>query len=189
MFWVRRLHDGDTKISAVANLDFNIIVSNELVYLFAEYYHNGFGLSQMPTSVTELHQPLQSRLMRGEVFNVMRDYGTVGIAVPWHPLLNQALTFLFNLNDSSSPVQTSIGYDPGDHQRLQIGLVKPLGRAGDEFGGIPLFDTTTTTGVCALAILLKQLRPLRHRYRQTQSYRPRGALAIISKSGPSCCQP
>lgn len=141
-----RLRDGDVKFSAVINLDYSIVVDDVLVYLFAEYYRNGFGVSKMPVSVAMLPKALQARLVRGEVFNILRDYGAVGLAVPWHPLVNQSLTLLLNLNDSSSLVQTSVVYDPGDHLRLQVGLVKPLGRAGDEFGGVPLIGTAATSG-------------------------------------------
>jgi hypothetical protein len=141
-----RLHDGDVKISAIVNFDYSMVVGGELVYLFAEYYRNGFGVSEMPGSIALLPEPLQTRLVRGEVFNVMRDYGALGVSVPWHPLVNQSLTLLVNLNDSSSLVQTSVSYEPGDHQRLQMGLVLPLGRAGDEFGGIPVIGSAVTSG-------------------------------------------
>lgn len=136
-----RLSDGDTKISAIVNLDYSIVAGEVLVYLFTEYYRNGFGVSKMPNSLAMLPIPLQTRLLRGEVFNMMQDYAAVGVAVPWHPLVNHSLVLLLNLNDSSSLLQTSVTYDPGDRQRLQLGLIKPLGRAGDEFGGIPLGGT------------------------------------------------
>jgi|TARA_B100000315_G_scaffold260445_1_gene321958 hypothetical protein len=141
-----RLRHSDTKISAVVNLDYSIAARDVLIYLFAEYYRNGFGVTNMPDSIALLPLALQSRLARGEIFNVMRDYAAVGAAVPWHPLVNQSLAFLFNLHDASSLVQTSLVYDPSDHQRLQFGLVKSLGRAGDEFGGIPLAGDAVTTG-------------------------------------------
>ncbi|HJN51594.1 MAG: hypothetical protein QGI68_14650 [Pseudomonadales bacterium] len=144
-----RLRDGDVKVSTVTNLDYSISVGEVLVYMFAEYFRNGFGVSKMPTSIAMLPMPLQSRLARGEVFNVMRDYTAVGVAIPWHPLVNQSLAFLSNLHDSSSFLQTSVTYDPGDRQRLQLGLVKPLGRAGDEFGGVPLNGAAFTTGAGA----------------------------------------
>jgi len=144
-----RLHDGDVKVSGVVNLDYSIVVREVLVYLFAEYYRNGFGVSKMPTNLVMLPAPLQTRLARGEVFNMMRDYGAVGVAVPWHPLVNHSVAVLLNLNDSSSLLQTSVTYDPGDQQRLQLGFVKPLGRAGDEFGGIPLNGPAVTSGAGA----------------------------------------
>jgi hypothetical protein len=140
------LKDGDIEISGIVNLDYSFAVGDDLVYVFAEYYRNGFGVSRLPGSLVMLPRPLQSRLARGEVFNVMRDYAAVGVAVPWHPLVNQSLTLLLNLHDSSSLVQTSASYEPGDHQRLQLGLVKPLGRAGDEFGGLPVLGSDLTLG-------------------------------------------
>jgi hypothetical protein len=140
------LKDGDIEISGIVNLDYSFAVGDDLVYVFAEYYRNGFGVSKMPENIAKLPRSLQSRLARGEVFNVMRDYAAVGVAVPWHPLVNQSLTLLLNLHDSSSLVQTSASYEPGDHQRLQLGLVKPLGRAGDEFGGLPVLGSDLTLG-------------------------------------------
>ncbi len=141
-----RLTDGDIKVSGIVNLDYSIAVGDDLLYLFAEYYRNGFGMAKLPASIVTLPDPLQSRLVRGEVFNIMRDYAALGMAVPWHPLVNQSLTLIFNLHDASSLVQTSVSYEPGDHQSLQLGLVKPLGRAGDEFGGVPLPGNDLTTG-------------------------------------------
>jgi hypothetical protein len=64
----------------------------------------------------------------------------------WHPLWTQSLVFISNLHDGSSLMQTSLSYEPGDHQRMQFGWVEPLGRAGDEFGGLPLLGEAITTG-------------------------------------------
>ena len=141
-----RLDSGKTQVSGVVNLDYSVVINDMLVYLFAEYYRNGFGMRQMPDNIGLIPEPLRVRLLRGEVFNVMRDYGTLGLTVPWHPLLNQSLTLLVNLRDSSSLLQTSISYEPGDHQRVQLGMMQSLGRGGDEFGGIPLQDKSITSG-------------------------------------------
>ncbi len=143
---VTRLDDGRKKTSGIINLDYSISLGDDLAYVFAEYYRNGFGVADMPGSVARLPEPLRTRLARGELFNIMRDYAAVGVSVPWHPLLSQSLTLLSNLNDASSLLQTSIVYEPGDHQRLQVGLVMPLGRAGDEFGGIPVVGNTSAGG-------------------------------------------
>jgi hypothetical protein len=85
-----------------------------------------------------LPQPLLDRLGRGELFNLMRDYLAAGITHEWHPLWNQNLALIGNLHDGSALLQTQVTYEPGDHQRLQAGVVIPLGGAGDEFGGVPL---------------------------------------------------
>jgi hypothetical protein len=141
-----RLDDGDVVVSGVVNLDYSVVLNDMLVYAFAEYYRNGFGVKEMPDNVTLIPDALRVRLQRGEVFNIMRNYAAVGLAVPWHPLLNQSLTLLLNIDDSSSLLQTSVTYDRSDHQRIQLGIVAPLGRAGDEFGGVPLLGTEVTAG-------------------------------------------
>ncbi|MEE8079589.1 MAG: hypothetical protein V3T18_11380, partial [Pseudomonadales bacterium] len=86
------------------------------------------------------------RLGRGEVFNLMKDYVAGGGSVQWHPLCTQNLTVISNLHDASSLLQTQLTYEPGDHSRVQLGVVVPLGRAGDEFGGVPLLGAGVTSG-------------------------------------------
>jgi hypothetical protein len=72
------------------------------------------------------------------LFNVMRDYLAGGVTYQWHPLLVQTVTLIGNLNDGSLLLQTQINFDPGDNQRLELGVVEPLGGSGDEFGGVPV---------------------------------------------------
>jgi hypothetical protein len=43
-------------------------------------------------------------------------------------------------------LQTQVSHEPDDHQRVELGLVQPLGRAGDEFGGIPVMGDALTVG-------------------------------------------
>ena len=133
-----RLDGGDWKLSFVVNVDYSLAVGGRTTYVFAEYFHNGFGVDELPESALELSEPLRDRLGRGELFNLMKDYLALGATHEWHPLWNQNLTLIGNLQDGSSLIQTQATYEPGDHQRLQIGVVVPLGSAGDEFGGVPL---------------------------------------------------
>ena len=141
-----RLENGPVKLSGVVNIDYSLVVADRLVYVAAEYYRNGFGVRDLSGGLAELPQPLQTRLVRGEVFNFMRDYGALVMSVPWHPLLGQSLSLILNLHDGSSLLQTSFSYEPSDHQRLQLGIVKSLGRAGDEFGGVPIAAHAPTVG-------------------------------------------
>lgn len=141
-----RSRAGDWRVSGVLNLDYSIVWQERNIYLFGELYHNGFGVSSLPDNPALLPTPLQQRLARGELFNVMRNYAAAGGSIQWHPLLTQNVTLISNLHDASSVLQTSLSYDPGDHQRVQLGWVQPLGRAGDEFGGLPLFGNTLTAG-------------------------------------------
>ena len=76
----------------------------------------------------------------------MKDYFALGANIQWHPLWTQSLAFIANLHDGSTLIQTTVNYEQGDHQRLQFGVVLPFGRAGDEFGGVPLLGEQITAG-------------------------------------------
>jgi hypothetical protein len=141
-----RLMQGGTRWSVVANIAYSVVLYDTFVYLFAEYYRNGFGVTRMPRNALDLPEALTVRLGRGETFTVMRDYTAVGLSVPWHPLVSQSFVLLSNLSDGSSLVQTSVSFEQGDASRWQFGFVKPLGRAGDEYGGVPLAGSGLTAG-------------------------------------------
>lgn len=129
--------DDDWVFSAIVNADYSIVAGGRNVYLFGEYFHNGFGVRELPLNPLDYPEPLARRLARGEVFNLMRDYLALGGSVEWHPLWSQTATLIGNLHDGSTLLQTQVSHDPGDHQRLDLGVVVPLGSAGDEFGGVP----------------------------------------------------
>jgi hypothetical protein len=121
------------------------------VYAFAEYFHNDFGLAQMPSPLATLPDGLQIGLQRGEFFNLMRDYLAVGGSFEWHPLLNQQLTAITNLHDSSSLLQMQFAYDIGQNQNVQLGWVGSTGGSDDEFapivvGALPMGQPVTQGG-------------------------------------------
>ncbi len=122
--------------SGVLNADYSFAVSERLVYVFAEYYRNGFGVSELPGSLTDLPAALVNRIARGEMFNVMRDYASLGANIRWSILLGQNVAWIRNLNDGSGVVTASLSYDEGDHARWQLGVIKPVGGAGEEYGTI-----------------------------------------------------
>ena len=141
-----RLDGGDWRLSGILNLDYSLVLGQRNVYLFGEYFHNGFGVDRLPATPAAYPQPLTDRLGRGELFNLMRDYLALGGTIEWHPLWSQALTLIGNLHDGSLLLQTQLSHEPGDHQRLELGLVAPLGGPGDEFGGVPVMGTDLTVG-------------------------------------------
>ena len=61
-------------------------------------------------------------------------------------MLNQSLSLVANLHDGSTILQTSVGYDASDAARLHIGLIKPVGGSGDEFGRLGVDDQLTVGG-------------------------------------------
>ncbi len=131
------LQGGGWRTSGVLNIDYSFDVGPKNVYVFGEYYHNGFGSSSL-LPLSQLSPLLIERLARGEVFTFMRDYTAVGGTVQWHALLTQNVTLITNLHDASSLLQTSFTYDPGDRQRLELGVTLPMGRSGEEYGGVPV---------------------------------------------------
>lgn len=141
-----RLDNGDWKISGIVNVDYSTLLGGRNLYLFAEYFHNGFGARRLPATPTGYPEALADRLQRGELFSLMRDYVAAGGSLEWHPLWTQALTVIGNLDDGSVLLQTQLTHEPDDHQRLELGLLAPLGRAGEEYGGVPLATDALTTG-------------------------------------------
>jgi len=135
------LLDGDEqwRVSGIINADVSFMLGQRNAYVFAEYFHNDWGVEELPPNLLLLPRALQMRLARGELFNLMENYLAVGGSLEWHPLVTHTVTLISNLHDSSSLLQMQVNYEPGDHQRLQFGWLEPLGRRGDEFGGVPVF--------------------------------------------------
>lgn len=145
--------DGDWILSGILNLDYSFDLSGRPSYVFAEYYHNGFGVKSLPANPLLLPEALTERLLRGEVFNLMRDYLALGGNLQWHPLWTQSLTLIGNLQDGSSILQTTLSYVPSDHATVEAGITLPIGRAGEEFGGVPVAGDELTTGGALQAYL------------------------------------
>lgn len=134
------------KVSGIANIDYTMVRGDKNIYVFGEYFYNDWGVDELPSQVDQLPPALLQRLSRGELFNLMQHYLAVGASVQWHPLVSQSTTFINNLQDQSTLLQVGVSFDPGDHQSVQLGWVQALGRAGDEFGGVPLQGKQVTTG-------------------------------------------
>ena len=127
---------GEIYLAAVANIDYSFSVAQRSAYGFVEYYYNGFGASGELPALSSTDPLLTERLQRGELFTLQRNYVAVGATYQWHPLWTQALTSITNLHDASSVLVTQLNYEPGDHQRLELGVLANLGSAGEEYGGV-----------------------------------------------------
>ena len=137
---------GDQVFSGVVNADLTFVLADRNAYAFAEYFHNGWGVSELPDDITLLPLDLQIRLARGEIFNLMKNYVALGFNYEWHPLVSHSATLITNLHDNSSLFQTGVSYTPSDNQSLQFGLIEPFGGTGDEFGELPILGGLFTTG-------------------------------------------
>ena len=133
-------------LSGVVNVDYSFAVAQSSVYVFAEYFLNGFGVARLPDDLDLLPDDLVDRLGRGETFTLMRDYLAVGAQFRWHALVNQNITVIANLHDASKILQTALGYDVSDAARLQVGVIKAMGNQGDEFGRLGIGDGLTVGG-------------------------------------------
>ena len=140
------VHGSGWKLSGIFNVDYTLPVFQGTAHVFAEYFHNGFGVHDLPETPLALPADLLARLGRGEVFNLMRDYAAVGANVTWGMLWSQSIALIGNLQDGSALLQTSVVYEPGQRQRVQVGWLEPLGGAGEEFGGVPLAGDAVTRG-------------------------------------------
>jgi hypothetical protein len=125
------------RISGVINADYSFTVADKLVYTFAEYYHNGFGVRSLDPG-KPLPEALEIRVARGEVYALMRDYLGFGGSIQWHPLATQSLSLVRNLDDGSMFLQGGLQFDLSDHQNLEAGVLLLIGDPGDEFGGKPV---------------------------------------------------
>ena len=145
LVWTRA--DGRIRLSGLLNADYTFGIAGSPVHVFAEYFHNGFGVNELPTDLADLPTSLLERItVRRELFNLMRNYLAAGTSFQWHFLLNQTFTLLTNLHDSSYVAQTALNYDSSTASRLQVGLAVPIGSAGDEFGTLAVGDDVTIGG-------------------------------------------
>jgi len=140
------LTGGQWSVSGIVNADYSFMLGKFNSFVFGEYFYNDLGVSELPTRLDQLPVELAIRMERGEVFNLMKHYTAIGGNVLWHPLFDTSLTVITNLKDTSSLVSLSASYIPSDNQSLQVGWIHPLGRSGDEYGGIPVFGEYTTGG-------------------------------------------
>ena len=139
----RLCDDAACTLSGLANLDYTITLGPTLLYLFGELYHNGFGLEQMTDRVPAR---LSERMARGEIFTLMKNYGSLGVNITWHPLWSQSFIVLENLEDQSGLFQTAVNYEPGDASRVQFGVSVPYGASNTEFGEREFGNDTTSGG-------------------------------------------
>jgi hypothetical protein len=125
-------------VSGLANISDAMTLAGRNATVFAEYFHNGFGVAAGPISLTGLPAPLKDRLVRGQVFTLRRDYLASGLTLEATPLLNLSPTLIVGLNDGSLIALFAATYSLADNATLIGGVQVPVGGGGTEFGGVPL---------------------------------------------------
>lgn len=132
--------------SGVVNADYSLGIMGGLVYTFAEYFHNGFGVTSSNKKASDLPERLLDGMQRGEIYAFGKHLFATGASVTWHPLWSQSISLLVNANDLSLLFQTNVSYIPTDNVNLTFGIRVPIGDTNEEFGAIELEKGTTTGG-------------------------------------------
>ena len=132
------LDTGPTRVSAIANISDAITLLDRNATVFAEYFHNGFGVGGDSFDLASLPPDLTDRLARGQLFNTRRDYLAAGLTLEVNPLLDVSPTLIANLNDASVFALVAGTYSLSDNLSLVVGAQVPIGPARTEFGGLPL---------------------------------------------------
>jgi hypothetical protein len=132
------VNGGATRFSALANISDAITLLDSNATVFAEYFHNGFGVEGEPFSLSTLPSDLVDRLARGQLFNLRRDYLAAGLTLEVDPLLSLSPTLIADLNDPSLYALVAVTYSLEDNLTLVAGAQTPIGAHGTEFGGVPL---------------------------------------------------
>jgi hypothetical protein len=129
---------GGTRVSALANISDATTLFGRNATVFAEYFHNGFGVARGRYDLADLPRDLVDRLSRGQLFNTRQDYLAGGLTLEVTPLLNLSPTLIADLDDGSVFALLAATYSFGDNLTLAGGVQAPIGPSKTEFGGLPL---------------------------------------------------
>jgi len=104
----------------------------------AELFHNGFGMSGTPLDLQRLfnNSALETRLRRGELYTLAKNYLAAGLNIELHPLFIMDVNLFVNLHDPSATLQILGVYNQSDYSNISAGLAIPLGADTSEYGGL-----------------------------------------------------
>jgi hypothetical protein len=128
---------GMAYISGVANISSALTLAGYNATVFAEYYHNGFGVAGQPFDLADLPPDLMDRLARGQLFTLRRNYLAGGTTLQANPLLTVSPSLITGLDDGSLLLLLAASYSLSDNLVLAGGVQLPVGRRGTEYGGVP----------------------------------------------------
>lgn len=132
------LDRGGTRLSALANISDAVTLAGRNATVFAEYFHNGFGVADEGAALSTLPADLTGRLARGQVFTLRRDYLAAGLTLEVTPLFTLSPTLISDLDDASAFALLAGTWSLADNITLVAGAQAPMGPARTEYGGIPL---------------------------------------------------
>lgn len=142
--------------SSTLNFDFSFDLNGSPVYTFVEYFYQDVGVKHKLRLSTKLSERLNQQLQRGETHTVARDSLAIGGTVNWHPLWNQSLAVIANLNDSSKLLQTHISYSLANSISVVSGIRIPFADTHTEYGK-KLVDPTFSTHVGGESVIFFEI--------------------------------
>jgi len=128
--------DNDDYLSLVANIDYSWVWWNRNLYGFLEYFFSGIGETDYSEAITD--PDIVSRMARGELFTLGKNYLSGHIRIELHPLFNFTLTGIHNLDDPSGLIQPHATWDVKQNFQIIAGGNVFYGKSGTEFGGFPI---------------------------------------------------
>ncbi|MBD3871340.1 MAG: hypothetical protein IFK91_00285 [Acidobacteria bacterium] len=131
--------DEDTVPSLVTNLTYSWMWGGKNVSGVVEYFYNGFGQADgcYTAECLEDNPELLSRLARGELFTLGRNYLAVSAMFELHPLFLLTPNVFVNIGDPSAFLQVVFQNDLKQNLVLLSSVNLPIGAGGTEFGGLP----------------------------------------------------
>ena len=131
--------DEDTVPSLVTNLTYSWMWGGKNVSGVLEYFYNGFGQADgcYTAECLEDNPELLSRLARGELFTLGRNYLAVSAMFELHPLFLLTPNVFVNIGDPSAFLQVVFQNDLKQNLVLLSSVSWPIGAGGTEFGGLP----------------------------------------------------
>jgi len=130
--------DNEAVWQFVTNLSYSWTWGGRNMSGAVEYYFDGFGQHAGDYDPASLagNPALVERLLRGETFNLGRNYLAGSVLIEMTPLWTLTPTALVNLADPSALLQLVTNYSLADNMVLLASLNVPVGPNGSEYGGI-----------------------------------------------------
>jgi hypothetical protein len=126
-------------LSLVANYDRSWTLWKRNVYGLLEYYYNGLGDTDYEEASTD--PDILTRVSRGELFVLGRNYLSGTINVEMHPLVHIYLSVINNMDDPSGSIQPRVVISATQNSEIRIGGSIYYGSEGTEFGGYQIPGT------------------------------------------------
>ena len=130
--------EGETRYSAILNIDYSWTMAGLNTYGLLEYYYQSVGSSDFQNVSSNI--ALLERLARGEVYTLGQRYLAGALQVELHPLLHAHCSSILNLKDQSLLLQPYLLWDPKQNLQVALGIQYFTGDQNTEFGSseIPL---------------------------------------------------